>query len=446
MNEINAAPTKSFFVDMITRDIPLDRAILDLIDNSIDGAHRLRPDDDFEGLFVKLTIGKDHFHIADNCGGIPLDIAKHQAFRFGKTKDYDAPDHSIGRFGIGMKRALFKIGNNFTINSVHSESNFSLSLNVPEWLKKAEWDFNFETKDEDAKNDISNWKTEISVTNLHSHISNEFKEKYFITDVRKEVAFAHSLIIKKGFKIYINEELIIRKQFHIKFGDHLKPSIVNLTYTEEGKKCVHIKIMAGLDNRNLNDGGWYIFCNNRLIMDADKSMITGWDTKVTEENKINKYHADYAYFRGYIMFDSSDAGLLPWTTTKTGLDSDSDVYKAAYFEMRKILKNITSFLTKRSKQDTKFNKDELDSSPLTTLIETETPRIEFLDLPKEEQSFFYEAEEPLVIEKEPEPQGGTIVYWKEEKELNFMKKYFNVTTNKEVGQITFDYYYDLVKD
>ncbi|MDQ7832758.1 MAG: hypothetical protein RDU30_13570, partial [Desulfovibrionaceae bacterium] len=33
-----AEPTKSFFIDMLVRDIPLQRAIIDVIDNSIDAA------------------------------------------------------------------------------------------------------------------------------------------------------------------------------------------------------------------------------------------------------------------------------------------------------------------------------------------------------------------------------------------------------------------------
>jgi hypothetical protein len=34
-----ANPTKAFFVTMITRDITLEDCILDLIDNSVDGAN-----------------------------------------------------------------------------------------------------------------------------------------------------------------------------------------------------------------------------------------------------------------------------------------------------------------------------------------------------------------------------------------------------------------------
>ena len=36
--KFNADPTKDFFIHMLTRDIPLERAIIDLVDNSVDGA------------------------------------------------------------------------------------------------------------------------------------------------------------------------------------------------------------------------------------------------------------------------------------------------------------------------------------------------------------------------------------------------------------------------
>ena len=49
---INAMPTKAFFVNMLVRDINLERAVLDLLDNCIDGAKSLRPgtEADYTGL------------------------------------------------------------------------------------------------------------------------------------------------------------------------------------------------------------------------------------------------------------------------------------------------------------------------------------------------------------------------------------------------------------
>ena len=40
-SKVNANPTKEFFISMLTRDIDIRAAILELIDNSIDGAKRM---------------------------------------------------------------------------------------------------------------------------------------------------------------------------------------------------------------------------------------------------------------------------------------------------------------------------------------------------------------------------------------------------------------------
>ena len=43
-NVIEGNPTKKFFIEMITRDISIEDAIIDLLDNSIDGATQINPD------------------------------------------------------------------------------------------------------------------------------------------------------------------------------------------------------------------------------------------------------------------------------------------------------------------------------------------------------------------------------------------------------------------
>ena len=106
---INASPTKEFFIYMLTRDIPLTRAVLDLVDNSVDGARKMRQAGDFNGLWVRIELDGVHFKIADNCGGIPVDIARNYAFRFGRPKDAPAVPGSVGQFGVGMKRTFFKL-------------------------------------------------------------------------------------------------------------------------------------------------------------------------------------------------------------------------------------------------------------------------------------------------------------------------------------------------
>ena len=114
---VDSSPTKEFFVEMLTRDIDLTDAILDLLDNCLDGVLRKRgsmdikrDDFDYSGFEANITIEKDCFIIQDNCGGISKSIAINSAFRMGRdsTKVLDENLPTVGIYGIGMKRAIFK--------------------------------------------------------------------------------------------------------------------------------------------------------------------------------------------------------------------------------------------------------------------------------------------------------------------------------------------------
>lgn len=83
---------------MLTRDIKLEDAILDLIDNCLDGALRLGNGDKptYGKYWVKIKLAKDHFSIEDNCGGIPREVAKNYAFKMGRDLD-DKRNYSTPR-------------------------------------------------------------------------------------------------------------------------------------------------------------------------------------------------------------------------------------------------------------------------------------------------------------------------------------------------------------
>ena len=130
---IDASPTKDFFISMLVRDIELVDAIADLVDNCVDGARRTRPNGNYSGLWVRMDANTDKFRIADNCGGIPVDLARNYAFRFGRPTGMKATKHSVGQFGIGMKRALFKLGRHFTVESVTTLARFRVVVDVEKW-------------------------------------------------------------------------------------------------------------------------------------------------------------------------------------------------------------------------------------------------------------------------------------------------------------------------
>ena len=87
---VNAAPAKRFFVEMLIRDIRLEDAIIDLVDNAIDSLIRhkgidlpalvttvhQRPFASEQSHFVDIQLDDDGFCIKDNCGGIKIEERK----------------------------------------------------------------------------------------------------------------------------------------------------------------------------------------------------------------------------------------------------------------------------------------------------------------------------------------------------------------------------------
>src|ERR1700730_4363291 len=113
-----ASPTKAIFVQMITRDISLEDCILDLIDNSVDGAWQMKgghpmslsDKTKLSQFEIKIELDRDHFRIIDNCGGITLDQAADYAFTFGRKESDPQEKYSIGVYGIGMKGDSCQMG------------------------------------------------------------------------------------------------------------------------------------------------------------------------------------------------------------------------------------------------------------------------------------------------------------------------------------------------
>ena len=209
-NIIEGNPTKTFFIDMITRDISIKDAIIDLLDNSIDGANNINPLS-YEGLYINIDISKEHFIVKDNCGGFSLDTAKKYAFRFGRPEDAKQTLGSVGRFGIGMKRALFKMGKNFSVESKTINDHFSVNVNVDEWkVQKSQlsensivddWSFSYELIEEGNINENG---TYISVTNLLPDVASLFDDEDFIMGLKSEIERLLNLSLEKGAALSTN--------------------------------------------------------------------------------------------------------------------------------------------------------------------------------------------------------------------------------------------------
>lgn len=448
LKRINASPTKEFFIYMLTRDIPLTRAILDLVDNSLDGARRIRQNNDFNGLWVRVELDKDHFKVADNCGGIPVDIARNYAFRFGRSKDAPFTPGSVGQFGVGMKRTFFKLGRHFTVYSTTSTSRFNMDQDVEQWISMDEpdnpdkWHFEFSNVEENISGiSIDDIGTRIEIDRLYDSVAESFGLDDFLTRLKQEMSLAHVMSMDKGLAISINGIPLSHEPAKLFASDELSPAFVEKTYSHEllvGKPGapIKVKLYAGVAERSLHEGGWYVFCNGRLVIRADQTATTIWGPL----HDMRQYHPDFAYFRGYAYFDSDDPGLLPWTTTKTGVDIDSPVYRSIQLEMIELSKPVLTFLSNLEKERVAVvSGDSTDKTLDQAIKSAEAKRTDVLALTP---SF-------VAPQPRPMPAGPTmqrIQYSKPSVEVEKAKRLLKVFTYTAVGEKTFDYYMEYEGD
>ncbi len=342
-----ASPTKAFFVRMITRDITLEDCILDLIDNSVDGAWEnegsppmsIGEGSQLSAYEVCIEASPDRFAIRDNCGGMTLENAADHAFSFGRKVREHHDDYSIGVYGIGMKRAVFKLGNDIRIRSTYRDPNenghsFAVPIIVSEWLDNdiPPWDFDIEEAEPLDENGV-----EIVVTSLTAGACESFGNPAFVQNLHRIIARDYSLHLNRGLKIFLNGEAISGWKIELRQSEDFEP--MRFVYEEEvdGSR-VSVEIIGGMaaappeDNEPSGDRnkdrasgwGWYVACNGRIVLAADKTSVSGWG-----EDDWQQWHPQYSGFVGLVLFTSANAEALPLTTTKRSVDTTSAVYRRA---------------------------------------------------------------------------------------------------------------------
>lgn len=435
-----ASPTKDFFVSMLVRDILLKQAILELIDNSIDGARKIQAEGKNREFKITIDYDTESFSIVDNCGGIPLDIATDYAFRFGKSsKNNDNGVETTGTYGVGMKRALFKMGRHFNIKSETINTSFMLDVDVDEWKQKDdEWDFRLSQCYEGTNNVESDTGTEIKVDSLYPEVSKELNLSSFKTELISHVNARLGMSIGKSINITINGYVIEGIKVKLVNSEWIKP--IKDEYID--KSGVSVRIIAGIAPKDSKTGkyvpekaGWYIYCNDRLIVAADKSSLTTWKDLENKSSGVSFTNA-YAPFQGVVMFNSPNVATLPWNTSKTGIDGSSLIYVSAREKMVKIFRIVKDAIEKMRLPD--------DEACLDLEMDNVIENMSTIELSSQTVKNSISNNREMNIEKVVSKAKPVtrISYVKSKEEVERVKENLGIDTNREVGEKTFEYYID----
>jgi hypothetical protein len=341
-----ASPTKQFFVSMLTRDISLDDAILDLLDNCLDGAMRVADGTkvDYGKHYVKISLANDHFSIADNCGGIPREVAKNYAFKMGRETDdgRDADTETIGMYGVGMKRAIFKMGRDALVRTRHDDDTFEVPI-TSQWLEAKNWDPLPINEPTESNEKLAEPGTTIIVKDLYEGVARHFENEAFENKVRTAISEHFTMFLQWGLNVELNGKAVdpVRVEVLVSeredgpapfvFRKIIDGVLVSITVGRNTNRSLGNEDDddAGFErDRSSATAGWTVLCNDRAVIVGDKGRLTGWG------DGIPLYHPQFAIITGIIEFRSKRADKLPVTTTKRALDTSSNVWLESLVKMK----------------------------------------------------------------------------------------------------------------
>ena len=323
-----------------------------------------------------------------------------------------------------MKRAFFKLGNIIRVQSATAAEGFRVDINVKKWkdLGDKNWDFRFADHGPLRQRRYPPRTTKINVAQLHEAVVSRVNEPTFMKSLRERIASTYGLFLSAGLGITVN-------------GVAVKPDLPSIGgYGEKlaaarrrfRTDSIDTLIIAGVTSRDdRRPHGWYVFCNGRMVLQADRSRVTGWG-----EN-LPQWHSKYQHFAGYVYFHSSDVRNLPWTTTKQNVVAESAVYQSALGEMQVQARPVLNFLNNLYPDD--LVEDQVEERQLLSRARS----ISLTDLPRKETPFT-----GAVAPRAREDDAVTIVYKKPKKLVNRVRQQLGYTrlSAGAVGSHTFDYY------
>lgn len=431
---VDSSPSKEFFIDMITKDVTVESCILDLIDNSID-AHKKGKIGIKSEISINFSLDKDYFQIADNCGGMSKAIAQTKAFRFGNTETRFA--NSLGMYGIGMKRSIFKIGENFYVESKTNTEAFKVYMDREEWLKLSEWKFHLDDCQISTEPGVN-----IHISKLSDSLKAYLKWGKNLANLKTKIATSYKDLINDEVTIRVNGERVIYTEESLFESDIVHSYVRSIKLPD-----VSIKIIAGISTASPKEAGWNIICNGRTVIDKDKTELTGWESNYTldeygnvdgmlnESSKsIPAFHNDFARFRGYVYIEAEDANELPLNTTKDSIDRQHPVYELIYTEMVDVMKKMLP-------QIRKLQEIARECKNAGTIPPTES--LSAISV----ESLFQETKRGFSMQLDsykPVAKMKSITMYIDERDVAKWKQYFEATTNKELGEKMYKFILDRV--
>lgn len=309
IDSFDATPKKTIIKALLS-DTDKYSAILELIDNSY--TSWLQKEQSKSLSIIMEINNEDHIlKYKDNGGGMNIDEMK--AFLRPGDTTAEKKHKGISLYGVGAKRSSFFISDTFEVIT-RRDNGKTLKVTVPkDWLSESGWKYDIYGTD-----DIEPNSTVLTFKEVKFSLDDSY-----VDELLKRISSSFGGIIGTRFSVSVNGVTVEPPpECDWMFSPWIKPSKHRYKVTIDGM-AADVNFTLGLLNKSSQIGqyGFDIICNGRLIVENLRDPEIGF-----REGELGRPHARFARFKGIVEFNGP-VGIMPWNSTKTGLDYSKPLFR-----------------------------------------------------------------------------------------------------------------------
>lgn len=331
-NSISAIPSKRLYQSIIA-DYSQELAICELVDNSID---LWTKEGKISHLNIEIEIdeAQQTIRVKDNAGGIKeTDIKLLIAPGFSSNT---SDDQTIGVFGVGSKRAVVALSQEIKIKTRFKKEKTFIIEYDDHWIQTEDWNIDYYEDTVDIEPDC----TIIELTKLRAVV-----DATFIKNLNDHLGATYAKFLKHGkLKISINDKQTNGINFDLNWSypPNYEPQDFKFPIEINKNEIVEVEILGGLTSKEqVGDGeyGVYFYCNDRLVLRADKSYEMGFASGIAgvPHPSLNPMRI-FIYLKG-------NPERMPWNSSKSGINYKSKIFQS----IRQRIITIVTYYAKLSR-------------------------------------------------------------------------------------------------
>lgn len=311
---VPAIPSKRMYQSIIA-DYDTETSLCELIDNALDAWVKGGKSKLLE-ILLTIDVQQQVIVVIDNAGGIKeSDILN--IIAPGHTSNL-GDESTIGVFGVGSKRAVVALGQKIKISTRFANEKTLVVEYDDQWLQQDTWEMEYYTE----TINISPASTKVEVTMLRSVLDESLIERLY-----EHIGSTYArFLTTKSVRIKINGDplkaVVYDKSWS--YPPNYEPQNVTFSIPVESERSIDVQLIGGLIGKDqVGEGryGVYFYCNDRLVLQADKSYDFGFSI-----GQAGLPHPQLNLMRVIVNMTGSPI-RMPWNSSKTGINFKNAIFQ-----------------------------------------------------------------------------------------------------------------------